>query len=367
MAGNIKGITIEFDADASKLDKSLREIDKNTKTIDTELNKVNRGLKFNPTSVDLWRQKQTLLTQKIGETETKLKMLKDRQKQLDAKNIDQNSKEYRELQREIITTESKLKTFKGQLKSIGNVKLTALGAKFKEMGSKLTAVGRGMSTYITAPLAGVGVASLKAGADFDTAMSQVAATSGKTVGDIKELRDFAKQMGSTTSFSATQAAQGLNYMALAGYDAETSMKMLPTVLDLAAAGAMDLADASDMVTDAQTALGLSLDDTTTLVDQMAKTSSKSNTSVSQMGEAILKIGGNAKNLSGGTRELSQVLGLLADNGIKGSEAGTHLRNIMLALNPTTEKAADAWNELGISAYDADSIQVLIVGRNLDLQ
>lgn len=353
MAGNIKGITIEFDADASKLDKSLREIDKNTKTIDTELNKVNRGLKFNPTSVDLWKQKQTLLTQKIGETESKLKMLKDRQKQLDAKNIDQNSKEYRELQREIITTESKLKTFKGQLKSIGNVKLTALGAKFKEMGAKLTAVGRGMSTYITAPLAGVGVASLKAGADFDTAMSQVAATSGKTVGDIKELRDFAKEMGSTTSFSATQAAQGLNYMALAGYDAETSMKMLPTVLDLAAAGAMDLADASDMVTDAQTALGLSLDDTTILVDQMAKTSSKSNTSVSQMGEAILKIGGNAKNLSGGTRELSQVLGLLADNGIKGSEAGTHLRNIMLALNPTTEKAADAWNELGISAYDAD--------------
>lgn len=351
MAGNIKGITIEFRGDTTSLDKSLRQVDKETRGIDKELSKVDKGLKFNPTSVELWRQKQTLLKDKINETAERLKTLKDAQKQMDAKGVDKNSKEYRELRREIITTESKLKTFKAQLKSIGNVKLRALGEKFKQIGGKMTAVGKGLSTYVTAPLVGVAAASVRAGSDFDTAMSQVAATSGKTVDEIGELRDFAKEMGSTTAFSATQAAEGLNYMALAGYDAETSMKMLPTVLDLAAAGAMELGAASDMVTDAQTALGLSTEETSTMVDQMAKASSKSNTSVEQLGEAILKIGPTARTMAGGTEELTQVLGLLADNGIKGSEAGTHLRNIMLSLN--TDKVKDAFHEMGVEIYDAE--------------
>ena len=351
MSGNIKGITIEFRGDTTSLDKSLRQVDKETRGIDSELKKVDKGLKFNPTSVELWRQKQTLLKDKINETAERLKTLKDAQKQMDAKGVDKNSKEYRELQREIITTESKLKNFKAQLKAVGNVNLRALGEKFKQIGSKMTAVGKGLSTYVTAPLVGVAAASVKVGSDFDTAMSQVAATSGKTVDEIGELRDFAKEMGSTTAFSATQAAEGLNYMALAGYDAETSMKMLPTVLDLAAAGAMELGAASDMVTDAQTALGLSTEETSTMVDQMAKASSKSNTSVSQLGEAILKIGPTARTMAGGTEELTQVLGLLADNGIKGSEAGTHLRNIMLSLN--TDKVKDAFHEMGVEVYDAE--------------
>lgn len=206
--------------------------------------------------------------------------------------------------------------------------------------------------------------SIQAGSDFDSAMSQVAATAGMsmdelnsnvvTVGDFTgTLRDFAQQEGATTAFSATQAAEALNYMALAGYDATTSVQMLPNVLNLAAAGSMDLAAASDMVTDAQTALGLSLDETNVMVDQMAMISSKTNTSVSQVGEAFLTVGANAKTMSGGTKEMAQVLGILADNSIKGSEGGTHLRNILLALNPTTEDAAKAWKQLGISAYDSE--------------
>lgn len=352
MTGNLKGITIEFRGDTTKLDDAINKVDRETRSIDKELDKVNKGLKFNPTSVELWKQKQTLLNDKINETDERLNTLRQAQKKMDAdKSVDKNSKEYRELQREIITTESKLKNFKAQLKAVGNVNLRALGEKFKQVGSKMTAVGKGLSTYVTAPLVGVAAASVKVGAKFDTAMSQVAATMGVTVDEITELRDFAKEMGSTTAFSATQAAEGLNYMALAGYDAETSMKMLPTVLDLAAAGAMELGAASDMVTDAQTALGLSTGETSVLVDQMAKASSKSNTSVSQLGEAILKIGPTARNIAGGTGELTQVLGLLADNGIKGSEAGTHLRNILLSLN--TDKVKDAFHEMGVEVYDAE--------------
>lgn len=238
-----------------------------------------------------------------------------------------------------------------------------IGNAFKTAGK----VAGTMLTVSTGAVTAFGKSSVEAGAEFDSSMSQVAATMGKSMEEFNSitasttigtkeftgtLRDFAQYMGSTTAFSATEAADALNYMALAGYDAKTSMDMLPTVLNLAAAGNIDLAAASDMVTDAQTALGLNLDQTSAMVDQMAKAASKSNTSVEQLGDAFLTIGANAKNLSGGTIELSQVLGVLADNGIKGSEAGTHLRNIMLAMNPTTDKAANAWEELGVSAYDA---------------
>lgn len=163
-----------------------------------------------------------------------------------------------------------------------------------------------------------GKESIAAGMNFDSSMSQVAATMGKTTAEVQDLREYAQKMGAETAFfSATESAQALNYMALAGYDAEKSMSMLPNVLNLAASGGMQLATASDMVTDAQSALGLSMDETTELVDKMAKTASSSNTSVSQLGEAMLTIGGSAKKLAGGTTELTTILGILADNGMKG--------------------------------------------------
>lgn len=353
MAGNIKGITIEFRGDTTRLDKAIRQVNKETRGLDSELKKINTALKFNPGNVDLWRQKQEVLKQKISETGDKLNLLKQQQKSMDASGVDKNSAEYRELQREIIETESKLKTFKGQLKEIGNVNLRAVGEQLKMVGDKAVGAGKSLTRHLTAPITAIGAASVKVGIDFDSAMSQVAATMGTTTDQIQELRDFAKEMGATTQFSATEAAEGLNYMALAGYDAEQSMNMLPTVLNLAAAGNMDLAKASDMVTDAQSALGLSMDETEAMVDQMAKTASTTNTSVEQLGEAYLTVGGTAKVLRGGTEELSAVLGLLADNGVKGSEGGTALRNILLSLSAPTDKAANQLDALGVSVFDAE--------------
>lgn len=226
----------------------------------------------------------------------------------------------------------------------------------KETEKKRDAISSGMLKVAGAGAAAVGAfmaSSLKTGAEFDKSMSQVAATMGTTVDEIQNLRDFALDMGATTAFSAQQAADALNYMALAGYDAETSMEMLPTVLNLAAAGGIDLARASDMVTDAQSALGLTLSETTALVDKMAMTSSKSNTSVEQLGDAILTVGGTAKTLAGGTTELAQALGLLADNGIKGAEGGTALRNIILSLSAPTDSAAKSMKKLGLEVFDAE--------------
>ncbi len=213
-----------------------------------------------------------------------------------------------------------------------------------------------------------GKSSVEAGMNFDTSMSQVAATMGKTVEELENevghvetsfgsfngtLREFAQYMGANTAFSASQAADALNYMALAGYNTQQSMEMLPNVLSLAAAGSMELATASDMVTDAQTALGLSFAETNIMVDQMAKTASTTNTSVAQLGDAILTIGGTAQYMAGGTEELTAVLGILADNGIKGSEAGTHLRNMLLKLSSPTKDGAQAIEDLGLKVFDAE--------------
>lgn len=135
-SGSIKGITIEFDAKTTKLNDALKDIDKKTKDIDGELKQVNKDLKFNPTSVELWRQKQTLLNEKVNETAKRLDVLKQAQKNMDASGVDKNSAEYRKLQREIIETESKLKTFKGQLKEVGNASLKGLSNQFDNIAQK---------------------------------------------------------------------------------------------------------------------------------------------------------------------------------------------------------------------------------------
>ena len=178
MAGNIKGITIEFRGDTTKLDKALRDIKNSTKDIDSELKQVNKALKFNPTSVELWRQKQDLLRQKIQQTEDNLKELKNIQSQMDAQGVDKQSEAYRRISREIVESESKLKTFNAELKKIGQVNLRAMSEQFKDMGNKLTAAGqamRGLSTAAAAVAASIGAITVKSGqwADDLNTMSKV--------------------------------------------------------------------------------------------------------------------------------------------------------------------------------------------------
>ena len=141
MPGSIKGITITFNAETTKLDRALKDINSKTRDLDKELKAVDKALKFNPDSVELWRQKQQLLTEKVQETKNKLDVLKQAQAQLDASGVEKNSAEYRDLQREIITTESKLKTFKAQLDQVGNANLKAISEQVKGVGEQFTAAG----------------------------------------------------------------------------------------------------------------------------------------------------------------------------------------------------------------------------------
>ena len=203
-------------------------------------------------------------------------------------------------------------------------------------------------------LAGLAQSSVGVGMSFDASMSQVAATMGTTVDQIQSLTDTAKEMGSTTKFTATQAADALNYLALAGYDANKAAEVLPSVLNLAAAGGMDLAYASDLVTDAMASLNIEANkqNVDEFGNKLAMAASKANANVSQLGEAILTVGGTAANLKGGTTELTTALGLLANVGIKGAEGGTHLRNIILSLQSPTKDAREVMEQLGLEVYDA---------------
>ena len=253
--------------------------------------------------------------------------------------------------------ESALNGAKGMASGFGSTLTNVVGKAVDFVKTSLETAGRAAVGFMSD--------SLQTGREFDQAMSQVAATMGTSVSEIENLRDFAREMGASTAFSATEAAEALNYMALAGYDAETSMSMLPNVLNLAAAGNIGLARASDMVTDTQTAFGISLERTTQMVDEMAKAASTGNTNVEQLGDAFLTVGGLAQELTGGmvtladgtqaevdgVQELEIALTAMANAGIKGSEAGTHLRNMLLKLASPTAEGVEQFAALGVKVFD----------------
>lgn len=205
----------------------------------------------------------------------------------------------------------------------------------------------------------VATAAVDMGSSFEASMSQVAATMGMTADEVSNgseaytlLANAAKDCGKTTMFSASEAAEALNYLALAGYDAEKAAVTLPKVLDLAAAGGLDLAYASDLVTDSMAALSMETSQLDTYIDEMARTSQKSNTSVAQLGEATLVCAGTVSLAGQSIETMNTELGILANNGIKGAEGGTHLRNIILSLSAPTDNAAAAIENLGLSIEDS---------------
>lgn len=240
-------------------------------------------------------------------------------------------------------------------------KTTGIIQKLGKIGSAaMKATGVAIAAASTSLLA-FGKSAVTAGMGFETSMSQVMATMGMNASTAEgqaaydTLTAAAEKMGAETAFSASQAADALNYLALAGYNADQAAAALPTVLHLAGAGGMELSRASDMITDSMAALQMEINQTNLerFADQMAKTASTTNTSVSQLGEAILTVGATAANLHNGTTELNTQLGILANVGIKGAEGGTHLRNILLRLQSPTDKAAAMLSKLGVAVYDTD--------------
>ena len=367
MASRIQGITVEIGGDTTKLQNALKGVNGQIKSTQSQLKDVNKLLKLDPGNTELLAQKHKLLAEAVSETKEKLATLKTAAEQANTAlaNGEISKEQYDALQREIVETEQDLKNLETQANQSATAvqKIAATGEKFKTVGDNISSAGQKLLP-VTAGVTALGTASVTTAANFESSMSQVQATmgitkdsmskvNGQSVNTMDTLSKLAKKMGAETAFSASECAEALNYLALAGYDTEQMCNTLPTVLNLAAAGDIALADASDMVTDAMSALGMGVDEAETMVDQMAKTASTTNTSVAQLGEGILTIGATAKSIKGGTAELNTALGILANNGIKGAEGGTHLRNIILSLQNPTDKAAAQMEALGISVYDSE--------------
>lgn len=226
------------------------------------------------------------------------------------------------------------------------------GRKFQDVGKKLTDVGKSMSLKVTAPIMGIGAAAVKIGMDFEESMSKVKAMSGATGEEMGQLEKAARDAGASTSKSAKEAADALGYMALAGWDVQTSMKGLMPVLRLSEAGNIDLARASSLVTDSMSAMGIKVQDLQGYLDIVAQTARSSNTDIDQMAQAYLGVGGTLRGLNVPLEESALALGFLANAGVKGSEAGNALNAVLINLTAPTARAKKALEGLNFSAFDS---------------
>ncbi|HDZ5602224.1 TPA: phage tail tape measure protein [Staphylococcus aureus] len=259
--------------------------------------------------------------------------------------LNQATQELKDMQRE----QKALNTAMGKL----GTNFNNFGPKLQEIGNSMKNVGRNMTMYVTAPVvAGFAVAAKK-GIEFDDSMRKVKATSGATGEEFEALKKKAREMGATTKFSASDSAEALNYMALAGWDSKQMMEGLSGVMDLAAASGEELGAVSDIVTDGLTAFGLKAKDSGHFADILAQTSSKANTDVRGLGEAFKYVAPVAGALGYTIEDTSIAIGLMSNAGIKGEKAGTALRTMFTNLSSPTRAMGNEMERLGISITDSN--------------
>lgn len=356
MANRIKGITVEIGGDTTGLDKALKSVNTSIKSTQSALKDVNRLLKLDPSNTELLSQKQRLLKDAIGATKEKLDSLKVAQEQAkqQLENGELGQDKYDALQREIVETEEELRRLQQEAATTSTAlsKIDVAGQKMEAVGNSIAGAGKKMMG-VTTVIGGVGVAAVKTAADFDSAMSQVAAVSSATGKDFDDLRNKAREMGSKTKFSATEAAEAMNYMAMAGWKTEDMLGGIEGVMNLAAASGEDLATTSDIVTDALTAFGLSAKDSGHFADILAAASSNANTNVSMMGETFKYCAPIAGALGFSAEDTAEAIGLMANAGIKSSQAGTALRTIMNNLAGDVKISGKAIGDVTIATTNAD--------------
>lgn len=357
MANRIKGITVEIGGDTTKLSKALEGVNKNIKNTQTQLKDVQKLLKLDPTNTELLSQKHKLLADAVKATKEKLETLKTAAEQANQAlaNGDISQEQYDALQREIIETEQELQNLQreAEASSTALAKLGQAGEMLEKAGDKIADVGTTLTTHVTVPIAAAGTAAVKTAADFDSAMSKVAAVSGAAGDELDALRDKAREMGAKTKFSASEAADAMNYMAMAGWKTGDMLEGIEGIMNLAAASGEDLATTSDIVTDALTAFGLSAADSGHFADVLAAASSNANTNVSMMGETFKYCAPVAGSLGFSCEDTAQAIGLMANSGIKGSQSGTALRAIMTALAGDVKFCGESFGEIEIATTNTD--------------
>jgi TP901 family phage tail tape measure protein len=359
----IQGITIELGAETRGLDKALNDVNKSTNKLQKELRQVDRLLKLDPKGSDMGKQRMELLGKAVTETEAKLKVLKEAQEEV-GRTQGVDSEQYRAVQREIAATEIKL----NQLKEAQKQAAIASAKAWDEAGKKIQAVGKGMQTAgkslfrnVTLPIVAGASAVIKFGSDFEAAMTN----SVSIMGDLddamrKTMDETAREVAKTSMVSATEAAEAYYFLASAGMTAEQSIAALPKVAQFAQAGNFDMAQATDLATDALSALGLAskdpvenLENLTRLTDVLARASQMANASIEQFSVALTTKSGTAlKNFGQDMETGVAALALFADQGLKGEAAGTALTALLDSMALSVNTNAKEWDKYNIELYDS---------------
>ena len=326
-----KGVTIEINVDTSKFDKRIKEINKDIKKTDSELKKVDKSLKFNPTNVELWRQKQTLLTQKIADTTKKLDELKSKQAAMDAAGVDKNSEEYRKLQREIVETKSKLKHFKKELLKVGNAKLTALGEQFKRIGKKAEELGKTLTRKVTAPIVAAYGAAAKASLEFGDAIAKVSTIADETQVPIETLKKDIISLSNETGKSSTELAEAAYQALSASVETKDVSTFLRDATGLAKAGFLETADAVDVLTTIINAYGYEASDANKIASELVQTQNDGKTTVNELASAMGTVIPTASALNIPLEQLNASYVLMTKQGINTANATTYLNGMFTEL------------------------------------
>lgn len=360
----IKGITIAIGGDTTKLTKALYEVDNAVKNTQSNLRDINKALKFDPSNVNLLKDKQRELNDAVTEAKTKLESEKQALEQMkNTEGFDANSKAARDLQTQIDLDTVALANAEKELKefgSVGSQQMQAVGAKVKEVGDKIkevgdniAAVGKDITTKVSLPIATALGGAVKVTADFDTQMSKVKAISGATGDEFDQLREKAREMGATSKYSATEAGQAFEYMGMAGWKTEDMLNGISGIMNLAAASGEELGTTSDIVTDALTAFGMTASDSARFADILASAATNANTNVSMMGESFKYVAPVAGSLGYSAEDVAIALGLMANSGIKADMAGTSLRNMFQRMAKPTKESQMAMDRLNLSLSDGN--------------
>lgn len=331
--------------------KALKEIIQETKTLGSELKAIEAAYKKDGATLKQNKQAREALAKQIEAQKKALEQSKDALEKARAA-TGENSTTTQRWQQVIHDATADLEKMKSTLDAMPN-SLQVVGGKMEEIGGKITGVGKDMSAKVTAPIVGLGIAAVKTAADFDAEMSKVAAISGATGEDLDKLRAKAKEMGETTKFSASESAQALEYMAMAGWKTDQMTSGLEGIMNLAAASGEDLATTSDIVTDALTAFGLKAEDSGHFADVLAAASSNANTNVSMMGETFKYAAPIAGAMGYSVEDTAEAIGLMANSGIKASQAGTSLRTIMTKLNGELVVSGENLGTMTLNTTNAD--------------
>ena len=336
--------------------KQINSIIQQSKTLSSEMKALTTSFDKNGKSLADNAKQHQLLQKQIANQETKLKQLSNMLQQSKQK-FGENAQQTQKWQQAVNEAQAELNQLKGQLDSLPSsldiisAKMATMGDKLESVGNKIASVGSKLTSTVTTGIVGAFTAAVKTTGDFDAAMSKVQAVSGATASEVEVLRAKAKEMGETTKFSASESAEALNYMAMAGWKTEQMLGGIEGIMNLAAAAGEDLGVTSDIVTDALTAFGMKAEEAGRFSDILASAASNANTNVSMMGESFKYAAPAAGSLGYTAEDVATALGLMANAGIKADMAGTTLRNIFQRMAQEPKQAAMAMERLGVSLDD----------------